>query len=688
MRAAGKIGGAMSTLGVALTLLASGSAQAQQGGDDSRSPSLAELLDQPVVGASRYEQRPSEAPAAISVVTAEDIELHGYRTLADILASLHSVYITDDRNYQYLGARGLGIPGDINSRVLLLVDGHRLNDTIFDTAAIGLDSPIDVEIIERVEFIRGPSSSLYGSNALFGVINVVTKYGLDQSGAKARVESGSLLSPAQYDSTRAWASGGKMFDNGLDVYVAAGGGWRRGNRSLYFPEFDGQNGSDGVARGMDGEKHGSLYGKLSWFDLKLSGGFQGRRKDIPTASFGSVFGDPREYTYDGHAFADLAYTRHFSRTHLTGRAFYDRYIYSGDFPTDTAVPPAPPQAVLNRDESEGQAVGAELQVTRTWIERWRFLSRVNTVVGAEVQDRFRQMQRNFEPETGVVNFDRDDASKFLALYGTGEATLVDRVILNAGLRYDHWLDYHHSLNPRLALIVEPTNRTVIKLLYGSAFRAANAYERFYGGPDFLINPSVRPETLRSGEVVLEQYLGEKVRALANAYWYRMSDMIALTQVGGLYQYANLNAVEARGIGFEVEAKWPSGVRGRVNYLLQKATVSQAGSSASELPNSPRHLAKLNLTVPVWRQKVFAAADARYLSRRRTVQSLAGTASPVDGYFLADLALTVKPIPRLSVSAILRNLTNQKYLDPASEEHVQNGIPQDGISAWLRVTFAM
>ena len=680
---------ARAAVAVCLSIFISSGALAQDGAAKVAQPlSLEETLEKPVVGAAKYEQRPAQAPASISVVTAEDIELHGYRTLADILASLRDVYITDDRNYQYFGARGLGIPGDINSRVLLLVDGHRLNDTIFDTAAIGLDSAIDVEIIERVEFIRGPSSSLYGSNALFGVINVITKYGMDQDGVKGRVETGVRASPAQYDSTRAWVSGGHMFDNGLDVYLAASGASRSGAKTLYFPEFNGVNGSDGVARNQDGERYGSFYGKVSWLDLKLSGGFQGRRKDVPTASYGSVFGDAREYTYDGHAFADLAYTRRFSRTQVSARAFYDRYVYAGDFPADTAVAPAPPLAVLNRDESEGQAVGAELQATRTWIERRGPVSHVNTIAGTEVQDRFRLMQRNFEPETGNVNFDRNDASRVLGVYATGEATLWDRIVLNAGLRYDHWFGYHHSLNPRCALILEPVDRTVIKLLYGSAFRAANAYERFYGGPDFQINPGVRPETLRSGEVVLEQYLGEHVRALANAYWYRMNDMIAFTQIGGLYTYDNLNAVDARGVGVELEAKWASGLRGRVSYLLQKATVSQASAAEADLPNSPHHLAKLTMIVPVWRQMVFAALEARYLSQRQTVQSLGGTASPMDGYFLADLAITVKPTKRLTLTAIARNLTNQKYLDPASDEHVQNGIPQDGFTAWLRATFSM
>ena len=73
-----------------------------------------------------------------------------------MLRSVRGFYTTYDRNYSYVGIRGFARPGDYNTRVLLLVDGHRLNDGIYDMAPIGTDFPIDVSLIERVEVIRGP----------------------------------------------------------------------------------------------------------------------------------------------------------------------------------------------------------------------------------------------------------------------------------------------------------------------------------------------------------------------------------------------------------------------------------------------------------------------------------------------------------------------------------------------------
>ena len=93
-----------------------------------------------VYGASGYQQRVTEAPASITIVTGDEIRRYGYRTLADILRNVPGFYVTYDRNYSYLGVRGFGRPGDYNSRILLLVDGHRLNENIFESALIGTEA--------------------------------------------------------------------------------------------------------------------------------------------------------------------------------------------------------------------------------------------------------------------------------------------------------------------------------------------------------------------------------------------------------------------------------------------------------------------------------------------------------------------------------------------------------------------
>src|SRR5918993_175860 len=89
-----------------------------------------------VVGASRFAQHVTDAPAAITIVTREEIERFGYRSMAELLRSVRGFYVTYDRNYTYLGTRGLSRSGDYNTRVLVLIDGHRINDNVYDGALI------------------------------------------------------------------------------------------------------------------------------------------------------------------------------------------------------------------------------------------------------------------------------------------------------------------------------------------------------------------------------------------------------------------------------------------------------------------------------------------------------------------------------------------------------------------------
>src|ERR1700720_4037648 len=132
-----------------------------------------------VYGASGFKQKVTEAPASVTIITSEEIQMYGYRTVADILRNVRGFYVTYDRNYSYLGVRGYGPSGDYNSRIAVLVDGHRLNDNIFDSGPVATEFPMDVDLIDRVEVIRGPNSSLYLASAFLGVINVVTKRGRD-----------------------------------------------------------------------------------------------------------------------------------------------------------------------------------------------------------------------------------------------------------------------------------------------------------------------------------------------------------------------------------------------------------------------------------------------------------------------------------------------------------------------------
>ena len=194
-----------------------------------------------VYGASGYQQKVTEAPASITIITSDEIQRYGYRTLADILRNVTGFYVSYDRNYSYLGVRGYGLPGQYNSSITLLIDGHRLNDAIYDSATIGTEFPIDVDLIDRVEVIRGPNSSQYVASAFLGVINIITKRGRDLQ--KVSV-AGEIASYGTYEGR---VSYGNKFASGLELLLSGSFYDSHGQDRLFFKEFDNPGTNNGIA---------------------------------------------------------------------------------------------------------------------------------------------------------------------------------------------------------------------------------------------------------------------------------------------------------------------------------------------------------------------------------------------------------------------------------------------------------
>ncbi|NQV13839.1 TonB-dependent receptor plug domain-containing protein [bacterium] len=164
-------------VGLILSAILITPALAQDNVEDSDLASLEALLNIKVSTASKYEQFSYEAPASISIVTSDDIRAYGYRTLDELLNTIRGFYISNDRNYEYVGVRGFSRPSDYNNRTLFLLNGHSLNESVYGSAPFGTYFGLDLRLVDRVEIIRGPGSALYGTSAMFAVINVITRDG-------------------------------------------------------------------------------------------------------------------------------------------------------------------------------------------------------------------------------------------------------------------------------------------------------------------------------------------------------------------------------------------------------------------------------------------------------------------------------------------------------------------------------
>jgi outer membrane receptor for ferrienterochelin and colicins len=150
----------------------------------SRLQDLDGLLNTPVSTGAKYAQDIRQVSGSVSIVTAEDIRRFGYRTLEEVLQSMAGVYTSYDRNYAQAGIRGFSRPSDFNNRILLLIDGHTTNESMWGSAMLGEDLVLDLHAVDRIEVVRGPASALYGTGAMFGVINIITRSAAAQQGAR------------------------------------------------------------------------------------------------------------------------------------------------------------------------------------------------------------------------------------------------------------------------------------------------------------------------------------------------------------------------------------------------------------------------------------------------------------------------------------------------------------------------
>ena len=207
---------------------------------------LDDLLNLEVTGASRTAQRRSAAAAAVTVITAAEIKALGHRSLADALRTVRGLNVVYDRSYSYLGVRGFFAPGDYNTRVLLLIDGNRVNDNLYDQAFIGLEAPIDIDHVDRIEFIPGQGSPVYGANAFFGVINVVTRR-LSETDSSATFALGSFNSREARATLRRGTEGGVQWLLSASRYTSDG-------PDLFFEGQSSALAPDGLARGIDYER--------------------------------------------------------------------------------------------------------------------------------------------------------------------------------------------------------------------------------------------------------------------------------------------------------------------------------------------------------------------------------------------------------------------------------------------------
>ena len=638
---------------------------AQETPKDLSEASLEELTNIQVYSASKHMQSASEAPASVTVVTADEIQKYGYRNLADILRSVPGFYVTYDRDYTFVGVRGFGRLGDWNSRILVLIDGHRINNNVLGQAMLGNEFLVDVDMIERVEIVRGPSSSLYGANAFFAVINVITRTKKEVKDWELSFQAGSF---GTYEGR---ATYGHQFQ-GLGVLLS-GTFYNSQGQTLFFPEFNSPATNNGITSDTDYESYTHILATLTFHGFTLQGLFATRDKGVPTAYFGAVFNDPGDFNIDSHQYVNLGYQHPIGKWQLDASTAYDQARLQGPVPEAPLMPGDP--VALDTFSFRGNWWTGDVKASRELFER------NHLTLGTEIRDNLRQDQGDLVNPPNVFT-QVQNSSLIAAFYAQDEYGITSRLTLNAGIRYDHYSTFGGTANPRFALIYRAAQKTTLKLLYGNAFSAPDVYQTSPNFGSFYDNNfQLQPEHIQSFEARVEQGLGRYFQLSSGVYRNRIDDLISLVFVPAdeNYQYQNSGNAQATGMDIELSGRAPNGIQGKASFDYVDAYNDSLGHPA--LDNSPGPMAKLNVIVPLIGQSLFAGVEGQFLGRRLTLLQ-----NSLGSYQVFNLTLLGHTIGKhLDVAASIYNILDKTYFDPGRPEDPEDAIQQDGRSFRIKIT---
>jgi iron complex outermembrane receptor protein len=623
---------------------------------------LEQLMLREAAPVAQIAQQISDSPSAVSIVTAADIRAYGYRTLADVINSMRGLYTTYDRRYQYMGGRGFGAAEDYAGRIMLLIDGYATQDSLFNQAYIDESGLLDLELVERVEYVPGTGSVTYGNNAMLGIINVVTKKGRDFNAAQL---SGEVSS---HGGQKQRATYGKRFDNGADLLLSVSALDVKG-RNLYFPAYDTPGTNNGIADNLDGETNKRVFGKFSYQGLTVEGGYVDRKKMLPTnPSESTTFNTPFSVR-DENAFLNLAYQTTLASTLSSQSRFYSgHYAYDSwrEFP-DYLID----NEKYGRREYHGQWWGIDQKFVGNW-----FIDHT-MVFGFEFRNDYRQQFRRtyLSPEKAVVEVFSDSLSRRTgSFYLTDEYWINEHWSLNVGARYDDTSDLAGNWSPRLAVIYKPTVQTTLKASYSEAFRMPHAYERFsYDG-------SAVPEYVAATELALQHEFTRNMRLTASLYNYDRSSLLIYNDALG--DYVPEGNSRTQGLEVELERMWENGIRSRGSLAWQNAR----DVYGAEAVNSPHVLGKFNLSFPMFDNRLRTGLEAQYLGSRLTLER-----RRLAGVGLANLTFSSeRKWHGLSASFSIRNLFDREYeaVSPfdwrPDSGLAQDSLRMDGRTYWFQL----
>ncbi len=603
----------MRSLGLfAVTLLVVSSFASTGHADDA---DLEGLLDQTVVTtASKVSEVGSTAPGTSTVITAEDLRRYGIHTVGEAV----DFPAIGASGGEQLGARGVRLESDFNEHFLLLIDGHTVNSPVLGGAPLGMELGVPLELVDHIELVLGPGSVLYGSNAMLGVINVITKRAKDFHGTHVGVESNLPYG------VRAWTGAGyelKVLGQPSEITVGLQYQRSDGPNPYFTPQNTGVDPLTGkLARYSDDpngsgiwggqSQHSALAESPSAFARFVVGNFEASVRASSFKEYSNLafahFDDPANRSISRRLAFEVKHRALLSSVVQVSTRLYADYADSQTtFKSSLGrlCPIATNGTCVFENIDAGRWAGVEIQTTFDWRKDGTLVTllgvdprvrsgqgKIDTLdaaTGAPVTDSF-----------GII--DRTDATIGAYVQQTWRPIAV--LGLNAGLRFDADPRFNPETSPRVAATVNVWRGGVLKLMYSEAFRAPTFHESYFTHP-LQAAGNVREESVSSMEASIEQKFGAQ-RLLFGAFKSTWKDLIQLhyftpaeaselvrsgqASLPPVSQYQNHDEIENFGFNTGFDG---SVADGTVRYgATLTAALARSGSATSQsvpLTGSPR-----------------------------------------------------------------------------------------------------
>ena len=628
-----------------------GAARADDTGD------LQGLLSETYVsGASKTTESNSTAPAISTTLTSDDIRRYGIHSLDEAIDFLSlGAFTSSNLGNLDVGANGVIIPRDQGDHILLLINGHAMNEALYGAARFNRGAGIPMEIVDHIEVILGPGSVLYGSSAMLGVVNVVTKEARGFAGTHLVAESELLTSwrvagGAGYEfpvlgqpsklavEIEYYQQDGPTFtlgpqDYGINAYTnkpyafsptSATGVWGGAADKSYYARVP--SGLLTYHLGdVELDVHASLYKRASPFNADFVS---------PEADFN----DPNNYATDRSGSADL---RH--RWSLSAVAELRSRLYADAFDTRRYADSSalgPYTCAFNvttcRQELFGASrwVGLEEQATLDWLKDSRFV----TLLG--VDDRVRSISAqmdvfnaaNMQPlasSQGVLRASDD----VFAAYGQQTWQPVTWLGLNGGARFDYDQRFGGHVSPRLAVSAMPWSGGTFKAIYSDAFRAPSWEESNVAVENQIPAGRLLPETVNSLVFAFDQRLGShRIQfGVFRSWWNNMVELQTLTSTEisaaqqahelsvlavSATQYQNVSSIDSYGFNSSYEGAFgQSHLRYALNVTASVSKSEQGNEVYLPLVLAPQVYGNARLSYVLPGDWPTLAVAAHYLGSR-------------------------------------------------------------------------